>query len=144
MKGKTHMKLTVHLEGKNRAELVDGLKAHLALLGGEVGGPVDAPAPAPKKAKKVKEEEPEEEDSSFELGDEEEETEAEETEEESEEEESEATEADVAKACKAYVAKHGKEKGNAKIVKIFAKYGAKNLAKLKPENYSDVLAALGA
>lgn len=148
------MKLTVHLEGKNREELVAGLKAHLALI---EGGTATATTTAGKRGKKGKAEEAEEEEGNFDLENENEEDEGEESEgedtegedgEESEGEDEEEGEAatleDVISACQAYVKKHGKEKGNARIAKMLAKYKAKNVQKLKPEHYPDMLAALGA
>lgn len=118
------MKIQIHLEGKNRAELVKGLQAHLELLSGKA-------AKAPKA---------EEEEANFgETETEEEETE--ETEEEETEEESEDPTlelSDVQAALQKYAKKFGRETTQAKLE---SKFKVKDVRKMKPAQFEAAIAA---
>lgn len=126
------MKVTVHLEGKDKAELVKQYLAHGALLGVEAGKPG-------KTAKPVKEETEEEE--TFEDGSEEEtETEENEQEEESEEEETELSLDDVRGALTKAI--KSEQVTDAAVRKLIKKFGAEKTPELKKKDYPKVLAEL--
>lgn len=161
------MKLTVHLEGKDKAELVKGLHAHLALFGDttQTGAPAvkttttqtttakAAPAPTTKKAAKaIVATEDEEDDTEFEIdggdsademdldasADDEDEESEEETADEEETEEA-ITLQDVIGACSKYAKKHSREKVSALLKK---KFQAATVRELKPAQYAAVVKAL--
>lgn len=127
------MKLTIHLEGKNKTELADGLRAHLALFGDEVTPPRKRGAKA-----EVEEEETFGEDS-----------EAEE-EIETEEETKAATHDQVRAACAAYVKKliargQSAEDARSKVKGILKKnFNVKLVDDLEDEQLEKALKVLSA
>lgn len=141
------MKITVHLEGKNGAELAQGLRAHLALLEGGTTAATTATTTTKtgkKTAKAPVETEEEEEDFDLTSGEDEEELDmdgADEADADAEEEE-EAEEAtsleDVIGAFQKYAKKHSREKA----AKVLATFKAKSVRDLKAAQYDKVLAAL--
>lgn len=138
------MKMTVHLEGSNRSELVAGLRAHLELLNGtNTETPTKTPAvetpPTPTKRATKKTAEPAEET----FG------ETETTPEDFEEEETTTvTIEDLRKAFGAYTKKVGSkpgmtpEKARAKAMSVLTNFNVNRLADLDPKNYAAALAAV--
>jgi hypothetical protein len=126
------MKLTVHLEGADRAELVKGLKAHLALIEG--AGTTETVTAPPKRGRPPggTTAAPAEE---FDLGFDGEGAAVETTE---TEEEAAPTYEDVIDALKAYAGKNGKEKAG----KVLAKFKVKSVKDLKEAQYKDILVLL--
>lgn len=146
------MKVTVHLEGNNRAELLKGLKAHIALLDGgtETTPTATTKTAETKKAGKAAPAETEE-DEDFDLevsgDDETDETESDEadadTEEETEtEDEDDAPKiqlADLLSACSKAAKKHSTEHVKKLLKK---KFGVTSPRDLKAAQYPKALAAL--
>lgn len=149
------MKLTVHLEGKDRSELVAGMKAHLALLeGGAVAAPAAVTTPGkvgrPPKVKAAEEEEESFEDETEATEEEELDlTDAEETEEEETEEEeaSSALDEDQIEKLLGAAAKYAKRPGNdrAKTKALVAKhFKVKSVRDIKPADFAKALKLFGA
>lgn len=126
------MKLTVHLEGSTRAELLKGLQAHLALFGSE-NTAVEAEETShidiaevkkrTRKAAAVVEEEPASDD--IDLGD---------------EEKTPTLENDIIPAFQAYAKKHSREAA----AKVLAKYKVKSVRDLPEAKFGEVIKTLGA
>jgi hypothetical protein len=155
------MKLTVHLEGKNRAELAAGLRAHLELFGdtATTATPVKTtraakPAPAPEETEEEIEaaDDTGAEDEELDLG----------TDDADEEPEAPAFDfKDVAKALKAYadeepeapafdfkdVAKalkaYAVKNGGKKALALLATFKVKSAKDLKPAQFEAVIKATG-
>lgn len=124
------MKVTIHLEGKDRAELFKQYQAHAALLS---DGVQETTPTKTKKAAKVEAQE------DFDLDSSANETDDIEDVEETETDAPEHTLKDVQAACAKFAKKQG---GKEKIARILKKYGAKKLQDLEPENYTDVIELL--
>lgn len=157
------MKLTIHLEGKNKAELAKGLQAHLALFAAEEKSAIDVSELKKGKGKKAaaeeeddsedeieEEDESEDEESEEEESEEEEEDESEEEEESEDEEESEEDEddskslklgdADLSK-LKLALNKFSKKNGKEKAIKLLNKF-AKTSQDVKKSDLPKLLKAL--
>lgn len=152
------MKVTVHLEGSNAAELAKGLRAHLAIYetptttgtttttaktaATETTTPPKRGRPA-KAAPVVTDEEEE-----FELSDDGDDTDlsddedemTEESDDVPEEEEETVTKADLMTAA----GKAAKRTSREAVIKVYKKYGGASANDIKAENYGKALAAINA